>query len=56
MKVAVSPSATKFVLVHGGRLWVWAGTAWLPDEIYVDLGGIRRRRVRACWNGCAYLV
>src|SRR5712691_8397407 len=33
-----------------------AGPNGLPDELHVDLGGIRRRRVRAYWNGCAYLV
>jgi hypothetical protein len=33
-----------------------AGSHGLPDELHVDLGGIRRRRVRAFWNGCAYLV
>jgi hypothetical protein len=28
----------------------------LPDEVHVDLGGVRRRRVQAAWNGCAYLI
>ena len=96
MKVVASPSATEFVLAHGGRLYVWAsssvccggtrfieasseppadadrflrvpggdfqlfvraaGPHGLPDELHVDVGGIRRRRVQAFWNGCAYLV
>ena len=29
---------------------------YLPDELHVSLGGIRRPAVRAFWNGCAYLV
>ncbi len=33
-----------------------AGPDGLPDELHVELGGIRRHRVRAYWNGCAYLV
>ena len=33
-----------------------AGLYGVPDELHVDLGGIRRRHVRAFWNGCAYLV
>jgi hypothetical protein len=33
-----------------------AGPDELPDELQIDLGGIRRRRVRAYWNGCAYLL
>ncbi len=33
-----------------------AGPHSLPDELHVDLGGIRRRQVRAFWEGCAYLV
>jgi len=33
-----------------------AGPGRLPDELHIDIGGIRRRRVRAFWNGCAYLV
>jgi len=32
------------------------GSRVLPDELNVDLHGIRHRRVRASWNGCAYLV
>jgi hypothetical protein len=27
-----------------------------PDELELDLGGLRRRQVRAYWNGCAYVV
>ncbi len=57
MKLVASPAATEFVLAHGRRLWVWASsTGRLPDELHIDIGGIRRRRVRAFWNGCAYLV
>ena len=33
-----------------------AGPEGFPDELDVDLGGLRRRRVRAYWNGCAYLI
>lgn len=33
-----------------------SGPSGLPYELHVDLGGIRRRRLRAFWNGCAYLV
>jgi hypothetical protein len=41
----------------GFELFVRAtGTRELPDELHVDLGGIRRRRVRAFWNGCSYLI
>jgi hypothetical protein len=28
----------------------------LPDELYLSVGGLRRRRVAAYWNGCAYLM
>jgi hypothetical protein len=27
-----------------------------PDELHVELGGWRRRRVRAYWNGCAFAI
>src|SRR5437899_6687460 len=27
MKVVASASATEFILAHGGRLWVWAGSS-----------------------------
>ena len=33
-----------------------AGPNGLPGELHVDLTGLRRRRVRAYWNGCAYLA
>jgi hypothetical protein len=28
----------------------------MPDEIRIELGGSRIRRVRASWNGCLYVV
>jgi hypothetical protein len=27
-----------------------------PDALEIDVGGRRRRHVRAYWNGCAYVV
>jgi hypothetical protein len=27
-----------------------------PDELELAIGGLRRRRLRAYWNGCAYVV
>jgi len=33
-----------------------AGPDRFPDELHVDLGGTRGRRVRAYWNGCPSLV
>jgi hypothetical protein len=51
--------ADRFLRVSGGDFEVFvraAGQYGLPDELHVDVGGIRRRRVRAFWNGCAYLV
>jgi len=33
-----------------------AGPGGLPEELHVDVGGVRRRRVHAFWNGCAFLV
>ena len=27
-----------------------------PDELELDVGGLRRKRVHAYWNGCAYVV
>ena len=32
------------------------GLHGLPEELHIDLGGLRRRRVRAFWNDCAYLL
>jgi hypothetical protein len=32
------------------------GLHGFPEELRVDLGGLRRRRVRAYWNDCAYLL
>ena len=32
------------------------GLHGLPEELHIDLGGLRRRRVRAYWNDCAYLL
>lgn len=61
IEASVDPPADagRFTRVDGGdfELFVRAtGLHSLPEEIHVDLGGIRRRRVRAFWNGCAYLV
>jgi hypothetical protein len=45
------------LMAHGFELFVRAtGPSGLPDELHVDLRGIRRRRVSAYWNGCAYLL
>ncbi len=27
-----------------------------PEEIHLEVGGWRRKRVRAYWNGCAYAL
>jgi hypothetical protein len=27
-----------------------------PDELELEVGGLRRRHVHAYWNGCAYVV
>ena len=27
-----------------------------PDELELDVGGLRRQHVHAYWNGCAYIV
>ena len=27
-----------------------------PDELELDVGGLRRKHVHAYWNGCAYVV
>ena len=27
-----------------------------PDELELDVGGLRHKHVRAYWNGCAYVV
>jgi len=27
-----------------------------PDELELDIGGLRRKHVNAYWNGCAYVV
>lgn len=27
-----------------------------PDELELDIGGLRRKHVHAYWNGCAYVV
>jgi hypothetical protein len=36
-----------FVRPVGGRL---------PEELHLDIKGRRRPRVRAYWNGCAYVA
>jgi hypothetical protein len=27
-----------------------------PDELELDVGGLRRKHVHAYWDGCAYVV
>ena len=41
---------------EGFDLYVRPGAGQLPDELLVDLKGIRRHRIEASWNGCAYLL
>jgi hypothetical protein len=33
-----------------------ARMARVPDELHVDVGGFRSRRVAASWDNCAYVV
>ncbi len=52
-------SNTPFEAVDDGQsflLFVRPAQGHLPDELVVDLRGRRLPRVRAGWNGCAYLV
>jgi hypothetical protein len=56
---SVPADADRFLPLLGGDFELFmraAGPDGLPDELHVDVGGIRRRRVRAFWNGCAYLA
>ena len=47
-----------FDRIDGGgfALFLSAGRRALPEELVVELRGIRRRRVEAYWNGCAYVT
>ncbi|CAN5211765.1 hypothetical protein BH18ACT14_BH18ACT14_18260 [soil metagenome] len=44
------------------RLCTLAGLSYLderlrePDELELDVGGLRRKQVHAYWDGCAYVV
>jgi len=57
---AAPPDAEPFVALQraeGFEVLVRpAGPYRLPDELVVELAGIRRRRLRAYWNGCAFVV
>ncbi len=44
------------VAFDGIQLFVRPVGGRLPDELHLDLKGRRRPRVRAYWNGCAFLA
>ena len=52
------PDAEAFVPfeAEGFRLFIRPSPQGLPDEVHVDMAGLRKRRIRAFWNGCAFLV
>ena len=41
---------------EGFELFFDPGGRHQPDELHLDLKGIRRKRVEAYWNGCAFAV
>ena len=40
----------------GFELYLDAGNRQLPDELVLDLKGLKRKRVEAFWNGCAFAI
>ena len=41
---------------EGFELWFDPGSLAPPDELHLDVKGLRRKRVEAYWNGCAFAI
>jgi hypothetical protein len=41
---------------EGVDLFVDLGRRGAPDELHLDVGGWRHRRVEAYWNGCVFVT
>jgi hypothetical protein len=41
---------------HGFELWFDPGGLQPPDELQLDIGGWRTKRIEAYWNGCVFVV
>ena len=44
------------VEADGMELYVPAGLPLLPDELHLEARGLRRKRVEAYWDGCAWVT
>ena len=40
----------------GFELYLDPGRMDPPDELHLELKGLRRKRIEAYWNGCAFVV
>ena len=40
----------------GFELWFDPGRMDLPDELHLDVKGLRKKRVEAYWNGCVFAI
>jgi hypothetical protein len=42
--------------VEGFELWFASGSRGLPEELHLEVKGLRRKRVEAYWDGCAFAI